>query len=50
MTVGAALVVIVVGLLIAAFLNATIGLIVAVVGVVGLVLSLVGASRSRARL
>ena len=46
MTVGAALVVIVVGVLIAAFLNSTIGLIVAAVGVVGLVLALV--SRGRA--
>ncbi len=47
MTVGAALLVIVVGVLIAAFLNGTIGLIVAVVGLVGLVLSLVGAGRAR---
>jgi hypothetical protein len=38
MTIGAALVVIVVGLLIAAYLNSTIGLIVAVVGLVGLLL------------
>jgi hypothetical protein len=37
MTVGAALVVIVAGLLIAAFLNGTIGLIVAVIGVIGLI-------------
>ncbi len=47
MTIGAALVVIVVGFLIAAFANATIGLIVAVVGVVGLVLALVSTSRAR---
>lgn len=47
MTIGAALLVIVVGVLIAAFLNGTIGLIVAVVGLVGLVLSLVGAGRAR---
>lgn len=39
MTIGAALVVIVAGLLIAMFLNSTIGLIVAVVGVVGLIVS-----------
>ena len=47
MTIGAALLVIVVGLLIAAFLNGTIGLIVAVIGVVGLVLSLVSVGRTR---
>lgn len=47
MTVGAALLVIVVGVLIAAFLNGTIGLIVAVVGLVGLVLSLVSGGRAR---
>jgi len=47
MTIGAALLVIVVGVLIAAFLNGTIGMIVAVVGLVGLVLSLVGAGRAR---
>ena len=47
MTVGAAIAVIVAGLLIAAFLNGTIGLIVAVIGVVGLVLAaLSGRSRS----
>ncbi len=39
MTLGAALVVIVAGLLIAAFLNSTIGMIVAAVGVVGLILA-----------
>ena len=39
MTIGAALVVIVAGLLIAATLNSTIGLIVAVVGLVGLLLA-----------
>ena len=49
MTIGAALLVIVVGLLIAAFLNGTIGLIVAVIGVVGLVLSLVSVGRTRSR-
>ena len=47
MTIGAALVVIVVGVLIAAFLNSTIGLIVAAVGVVGLILAVVS-GRSRA--
>jgi hypothetical protein len=45
MTVGASLVVIVAGLLIAIFLSGTIGLIVAIIGVVGLLLSLVGGSR-----
>jgi hypothetical protein len=48
MTVGAALVVILAGLLIAAFASSTIGLIVTVIGIVGLVLAAV--SRSRARL
>ena len=47
MTIGAALVVILAGVLIAAFLNATIGLIVAVIGVVGLILGLFSVSRSR---
>jgi Flp pilus assembly protein TadB len=50
MTIGAALVVIVVGVLIAAFLNSTIGVIVAVVGVVGLILAVVSNGRSSARL
>ena len=45
MTIGAALAVIVVGVLIAAFLNSTIGLIVAAVGVVGLILAAVGGMR-----
>ena len=40
MTLGAALAVVVVGVLIAAFLNSTIGMIVAAVGVVGLILAL----------
>jgi hypothetical protein len=47
MTIGAALVVIVVGVLIAAFANSTIGLIVAAVGVVGLILAVVSGGRSR---
>lgn len=47
MTIGAALVVIVVGVLIAAFANPTIGLIVAVIGVIGLIFALVSTSRSR---
>lgn len=47
MTIGAALVVIVVGVLIAAFANSTIGLIVAAIGVVGLILALVTGGRSR---
>ena len=50
MTIGAALVVIVVGVLIAAFANSTIGIIVAAIGVVGLVLALVTTSRSRSRI
>lgn len=41
MTIGAALVVIVVGLLIAVTLSSTIGLIVAAIGVVGLILAAV---------
>ena len=50
MTIGAALLVIVVGVLIAAFANSTIGIIVAVIGVIGLILALVSTSRSRSRL
>jgi Flp pilus assembly protein TadB len=50
MTIGAALVVIVVGVLIAAFLNSTIGVIVAVVGVIGLILAVVTNGRNSARL
>ncbi len=49
MTIGAALVVIIVGVLIAAFLSGTIGMIVAAVGVVVLVLAAVS-GRSRATL
>jgi len=45
MTIGAALIVIVAGILIAAFLNGTIGLIVAIIGVVGLLLAVVGGTR-----
>jgi hypothetical protein len=45
MTVGAALLVIVVGILIAMFASSTIGLILAIIGVIGLVLSLVGTGR-----
>ena len=47
MTIGAALVVIVVGVLIAALANSTIGLIVAAIGVIGLILALVTSGRSR---
>jgi len=47
MTIGAALVVIAVGVLIAAFLNSTIGLIVAAIGVVGLIVALFTTTRSR---
>ncbi len=50
MTIGAALLVIVVGILIAAFANATIGGIVAVIGVVGLVIAVLTGSRGRARI
>ena len=50
MSVGAALVVVIVGVLIAAFVNSTIGVIVAAIGVVGLVIALVAGSRGRARL
>ena len=46
MTVGGALIVIVVGLLIAAFLQSTIGMIVAAIGVVGLVVSLFARGRA----
>lgn len=46
MTIGAALAVIVVGLLIAATLNSTIGLIVAVVGLVGLLLAAFSSRRT----
>ena len=49
MTIGAALAVIVVGVLIMAFLNSTIGLIVAAIGVVGLILSVVSVGRARTR-
>jgi hypothetical protein len=47
MTIGAALVVIVVGVLIAALLSQTIGLIVAAIGVIGLILAVVSGGRSR---
>ncbi len=49
MTIGAALLVIVVGVLIAAFANATIGGVVAVIGVIGLVIAVITGSRGRAR-
>jgi hypothetical protein len=47
MTIGAALVVILAGVLIAAFLNGTIGLIVAIIGVCGLALALFSTARGR---
>jgi hypothetical protein len=50
MTIGAALVVILAGVLIAAFLQPTIGLIVAAVGVVGLILAALSTSRGRTAL
>ena len=46
MTIGAALVVVVVGVLIAALANSTIGLIVAAIGVVGLVLAVISGVRA----
>ncbi len=50
MSIGAALIVIIAGVLIAAFLNATIGWIVAAIGVVGLILAVVTSGRSRTTL
>ena len=50
MTVGAALVVVIAGVLIALFLNATIGWIVAAIGVVGLILAAVTSGRRRTAL
>ena len=47
MTIGAALAVVIVGVLIAVLANSTIGMIVAAVGVVGLILALVSGSRAR---
>jgi hypothetical protein len=47
MTIGAALLVIIVGILIAMFASPTIGWIVAAVGVVGLVLAALTTGRSR---
>ncbi len=49
MTIGAALVVVIVGVLIALFASSTIGWIVAAIGVVGLVLALVSGNRGSAR-
>jgi hypothetical protein len=46
-TIGAALAVVIVGVLIAVLANSTIGMIVAAVGVVGLILALVTGSRAR---
>ncbi len=48
MTIGAALLVIVVGVLIAALVNGTIGTIVAVVGVVGLIFAAFTSMKARA--
>jgi hypothetical protein len=50
MTVGAALVVVIAGVLIALFLNSTIGWIIAAIGVVGLILAAVMSGRSRTAL
>lgn len=49
MTVGAALLVVVVGVLLMAFVNSTIGIIVAAIGIIGLILALVATGRTRAR-
>jgi hypothetical protein len=49
MSIGAALVVIAVGILLAIFVNNLLGLIVAAVGVIGLVLALVAGSRRGVR-
>jgi Flp pilus assembly protein TadB len=46
-TIGAALAVIVVGIIIAALVNSTIGMIVAVIGVVGLVVAILTNERAR---
>jgi hypothetical protein len=48
MTIGAALLVVVAGVLIALFANATIGWIVAAIGIVGLLLAAISGSRRRA--
>lgn len=50
MTIGAAIVVILVGVLLALFVNNLLGLIVIAVGVVGLVFAAVSGSRSSSRL
>jgi len=50
MTVGAALVVVIVGVLIALFLSATLGWIIAAIGVVGLIVAAVTSGRSRTAL
>lgn len=50
MTIGAALLVIVVGVLLAVFASPTIGWIVAAIGVVGLIVALFAGTRSRAGL
>lgn len=47
MTIGASLAVIIVGILLAALVNSTLGWIVVAVGVIGLILSLVTAGRTR---
>lgn len=47
MTIGAALAVVIIGVLIAALANSTIGMIVAAIGVVGLIIALLSGSRAR---
>lgn len=46
-TIGAALLVVIVGVLIAVLANSTIGMIVAAIGVIGLIIALVSGSRAR---
>jgi hypothetical protein len=48
MTIGAALIVIVAGALIAVFLNSTLGLVVGAIGIVGLILAALSSGRRAA--
>lgn len=47
MTIGAALIVVLAGVLLAIFLSGTIGMIVAAIGIVGLILAVVNTGRAR---
>lgn len=47
MTIGASLAVIIVGILLAALVHATLGWVVVAIGVIGLILSLVSTGRAR---